>query len=388
MPSRSRRIKKLGLFLPKTNPFYLGMFWAIKRGLEQAGIEVSGWTELLDERSLLTFCREFKPDAVFEMNRSRRQIPWFPKHIVHIGWIVDLGSRDQNEFGDSEILYFFNRDWLGHYTVPHSGFVDWLPPAFCPTINSPKKQQILSDFSFVGHISNPWDDKEYSRIVYKDDTTSITFKEIEFLFSEYWNSTRTFTTSYLAIETNQSLNPAIKQNIIKSLQSDPILKYDTHCRLVRMYNRQRLINCCLGFSNSLRLYGTNWHRWPIYAPYYRSFIEDPRELTTIFQTSAINLHEGVPLHMRVFECLGSGGFLMYFIPQGVNFAASQMHELLEEGTHYMAVAESDFEESASYVLKNFSYRDSVIKSATQLVHAEHTWRDRVHKILQDCRSVL
>ena len=90
-------IKRLGLFLPAMNSFYLSLFFALKRAFNELDIEVSGWTSLPSEKELEVFIDQFKPDAIFEMNRSRRQVPSLPRKVKHISWMVDVADFLKNQ---------------------------------------------------------------------------------------------------------------------------------------------------------------------------------------------------------------------------------------------------------------------------------------------------
>ncbi len=130
---------RIAIFLPRPTPFYITLFQGIKKGFEKVGFTVSGQVENLGRDALLKFCRKFKPHTIFEMNRSRAQIPWLPKEIVHIAWIVDLLGNRPEHYRNSEVIYFFEEPLARTYNdLYHVKFhktpetlVDWLPPRFC-----------------------------------------------------------------------------------------------------------------------------------------------------------------------------------------------------------------------------------------------------------------
>jgi len=142
-------MKKIAMFLPAPTPFYIYLFRCIKRGFESHGVKVMGTTSLLPENELIRFCKQVKPDAVFEMNRSRNKVPDLSPEICHISWIVDTYGRNNNEFSGSEITYFFGKNWHKFIDWNNSTFVDWLPPGVCPKTFSYGKLQKKSDFSLL-----------------------------------------------------------------------------------------------------------------------------------------------------------------------------------------------------------------------------------------------
>ena len=86
------RARRLSVFLPRPTGFYRGLLPQILRGFEQAGFEVSGTTQLLGEAELVEWCREHRADVVFEMNRSRSQVPFLPRSVKHVSWVLSFSS--------------------------------------------------------------------------------------------------------------------------------------------------------------------------------------------------------------------------------------------------------------------------------------------------------
>jgi hypothetical protein len=378
--------KRVAVFLPKSTSFYLALFFALKRAFERQGIECGGWTELLGEEQLLEFCRQFKPDVIFEMNRARAELPRLPAAVKHVAWIVDTLGRPIDYFRDSDIVYFFGANWLRTFPRALARHADWLPPGACPDAYFPQSRDDQSDVTFVGHIPNPWSDTELQRVVCGTGENALRFDELYPRLLQHWSGVELkgfANDTYL-----QSACDLIERLVGKRVVlHDPVLRYDIGCRAVRMMNRHALLSSVIPHARSLRLYGPdNWTRWPQYAPYYRAFAHDPHELRAIYQSSKINLHEGVGPHFRAFDCMASGGVLFYLrspdddLPGGMN-------EVFEPHVHYVPFNRDDFAEQAREYLNDGHKRRRVARAAAELIGARHTWAHRVNKIVGDLAQI-
>lgn len=154
---------RLSVFLPRPTGFYRGLLPQMLRGFEQAGFEVSGTTEHLGEAELLEWCRSHKTDVVFEMNRPRAEVPFLPRSIRHITWVVDFLGRTEEQIHGSDLTYFFTTGWV--MAFPYDTFSDWLPPGSCPDTYAPNDAPFESDVSVAGHVPPPWSDAELARNV-------------------------------------------------------------------------------------------------------------------------------------------------------------------------------------------------------------------------------
>ena len=373
--------------MPRTTPFYISTYFAMKRGFEACGVDVGGGTELLDNDSMNEFCRQFNPDVVMEMNRSRNHIPSLPKKIIHIAWIVDLASYDVNDFRRSEILYFFAHYWLQYYKKKPTGILDWLPPGFCPQTYSPKKSKNFSDFSFMGHIPLPWKIDELSRVVYTDDDGSqCSFEEFNALLNHHWQKAHEAISLRKILIKELGSKRKAKKIFYKTIEH-PTVKYDLGCRSGRLFNRKRLLNHALNVSDSIRIYGPpTWTEWPEYKAYYKKFIYDPRKIASVYRSSKLNLHEGVIEHMRTFDCLGTGAGLIY-LKAGTNNCKKSKSKIFEPDVHFLFTDEYNFSEKALSFLTDKRRRKKMTQKAAAFCHAHHTWADRAQKILSDINKV-
>jgi len=367
---------RLALFMPRDTAFYRRLFSEMKRGLRQAGFEVAGGTLWLDEEGMSRFVGEFRPRAVLEMNRSRAQIPWFPKDVIHIGWIVDLWGRPLEAFGESEILYFFERGWAKKVQSWRwgGGFVDWLPPGFCP--DSFFHEAILPDvdFSFAGHIPKPWNKEELSRQVCDGVR-----------FADFFDYCRRNTKRYYRFGAKVVKRLCGRDIVIK----DQSLWYDMEMRGARIINRVNLLNTVLAVSGSIALYGNeNWLEWPEFSKFYQGDMRTGKDLRRAILRSRLPIHEGSETHFRILEIMGSGSCLFFYLNP---FRVQQKRDidiLCEPGIHYIPFSQDDLQDKARFFLTHEHERQRIGQAAQALAHKAHTWRHRALKISRDIMRIL
>lgn len=380
-------INRIAIFLPRVTPFYTSLIFQMKRGLEAHGVDVWCGLQHMDEVSLLEFCREWKPDAIFEMNRTRNEIPSLSKSIKHIAWMVDSNGRPASHFKDSEIIYFFGHDWMNAYQSTDS-FVDWLPPGVCPQTYFYSESDKISDFSFVGHIPLPWDDKDKNRIVATAPNVQVTFGDI---LEPFINRAKSMIRENFIIDTYievaiQLIKEICKENFI--LNMDTVMRYDIGHRTIRMLYRKELIDLVLQFSKNIRIFGpSNWQMWPEYKDYYISFLSNPIDIRKVYQTSRINLHEGVALHFRSIDCLASGGLLFYFENGPADNAKEGICHYFEPDYHFILFNKENFVEKSLYYLSNEYLRRKIGQAASREAMQKHTWYHRWKKILNDIKRL-
>ena len=116
------------LYLPFKSDFYMGLYEDMKLGFEEAGCIVDGNYEYLESKDLVKKIDEFKPDFVFEMNRTKNEIENFPKGVIHICWLVDYWERTAEQIDGSDILYVFSKPWITQHKKQNHKLIDVLYP--------------------------------------------------------------------------------------------------------------------------------------------------------------------------------------------------------------------------------------------------------------------
>ncbi len=383
-----KKIRRVGIFLPRSTPLYMSMFFGLKRGFEQMGIEVSGWTELLEEKALLEFCRQFKPDFIFEMNRSRKQLPNFPQEIPHVCWIVDLMGNEFSYFQGSEILYSFTTLMPQCFTKNTDSYIDWLPPGIDPKIYYPKESPFLYDFSFIGHIPLPWNKQELERPLYPHDKESKIFADFINEYDRLWEISPKQPTPPESLNSMMGRYSLLQEENQDIDIKDVTLRYDILFRSRRINIRKLIIDTILPVSESIAIFGPeNWKQWPRYEKFYHRFVEDPNHLREIYQTSRLNIHEGAGLHMRSLDCFASGGCLLYLDVDERNGVGAGLEFCFEKNRHYVELDKEDFSYQLKHLLSDEKHLRHIGLEAAKLTHENHSWAQRAKKIIQDINYV-
>jgi glycosyltransferase involved in cell wall biosynthesis len=390
------RPPRLSILLPRPTGFYRGLLPQMQRGFEQAGFEVSGTTDSLNEAQLVEWCRTHKTEIVFDMNRTRSQLPLLPRSVVHVSWIVDFLGRTEPQIQGSELTYFFTTGWVKDF--PYDSFCDWLPPGSCPETYAPSGAPFASDVSVAGHVPPPWSEAELERNVSRRER-SLSFRELLRQFEAFLASLpRDNDANHATLweEVNRIVRAATGDGII----DDPAIRYDLLGRLPRSGLRQTMVSEVLQAGHSLRIFGTRgWAAWPELAPHYRGFLETPAELASAYASSRINLHEGEGMHFRSVDCLAAGGLLFYCARNkstdprgGWHWAAPDARvndrtQALVAGEHYVEYYPGELAEKARYYLARPDLCDQLRRNARAVISQHHTWRHRALKIADDLRAI-
>jgi hypothetical protein len=390
---------KLSVFLPRPTGFYRGLLPQMLRGFEQAGFEVSGTTELLGEAEMLDWCRSHETDVVFEMNRTRSEVPFLPPSIRHISWVVDFLGRTEEQIKGSDLTYFFTTGWV--MAFPYDTFSDWLPPGSCPTTYAPSGAPFESDVSVAGHVPPPWSQAELTRNVSRTARPML-FGDLLPQYQSYLAEVeRDILTQFPDHGTYwDEINRLVSAATGDGIAPDPAVKYDLLGRLPRTGLRPSMVSEALGAGHSLRIFGTKgWTAWPELAPHYRGFLDEPADLARVYTSSRINLHEGVGMHFRSMDCLAAGSLLFYCTrrkstdPQGPwnwrrpSGNMSDYQPPLLPGEHYVEYYPGELAEKSRYYLAHPEQIEKLRHNARQAILEGHTWRHRALKIAADLEKL-
>jgi hypothetical protein len=370
-------MKHISIFLPRDTDFYRGLLAQMQRGFAAHGVRTSGALRLLDADDMRDWCGTHRPDAVFEMNRPRRDAEFVPRHIAHVCWVVDFNGRPLAHFEGSEITYLFSDAWPEHY--PHSGFHRWFGPGACEHDYPETEHRGEVDASFVGHVPNPWSPAELAR-----DLTGVgacTFGEllpaIETLVREHRDGLHS-TEDFMDL-----VDRACRARCDRGLELDEVLRYDVTCRLIRHLNRCDLADAVLAANAGLALFGpANWSRWPRYAPFYRGWLATPEALRRVYATSRVNLHEGTGIHFRQMDAMSTGG-LLFFRETANDGAEGGIARLFTPHEHYVPFTLATLGDRLHEVLEDPARATAMRIAAARAIRAAHTWRHRAGEVLAD-----
>ena len=396
---------RLSIFMPANNAFYERVLTQMKRGFESHGVECTGSLGLLRPDEMKRWCDTHRPHVVFEMNRSARDVPFLPREVRHVAWIVDLGGEHPDYYQGSAITYFFM--YVPRVTyLP--GLRKGLGPGACPYDYPAGELVARMNASFVGHIPNPWSEAELDRDV-TGGRGRLKFRDLIPVLEEVLNRNKVFSDvssdidsawhtrrhnkPIYTLEAPQAavLRDAAEQYCLETsgvpLVVDDRLAYDIDGRLVRHVNRCEIADLMLQASRGFGVFGPEqWTRWPRYAPHYRGWLNDAAELHRAYQSSAANLHEGVGLHFRSMDIMSSGGLLLFRRSEH-DYHDGGIHRFFEEDVHFVAFVPGDFGDKLAHYLADPSAAQTIRTNAAREIAARHTWSHRAAEILEDLRAV-
>jgi len=375
--------KIIALFMPSQTPFYTGLFSAIKKSLEHLSYKVVGGCKLLEGDELLSFINKNTPSIFFEMNRCKAEIKHFPKNILHITWIVDLWGRKLSDIQGSEIVYFFSTEWLKDYKSNSNCKVDWLPPAsdpdyYFPINDTNKKCKSV----FIGHISNPWKKNDLERIFLEKNNNKILFSDILDSFEKKWSVQDEIVNNDCYLKEVQDW---IKKNYLINFEiTDPVMRYDVGCRIIRKGRREFFLDTLLENVNILPLsiYGKKtWLKWDKYSEFYKKELMTPEEMNTVFNQSELVIHEGVGFHFRLFDAMLSGIPLLLRKSEQDN-AWGGLSTYFCENEDYISI---DINKTDTLKSINMSKErlEDISNNARRKVLMHHTWNHRLDKVVKD-----
>ena len=362
------------LYLPFESPFYNGLYPQIKKGFEQVGCIVEGGCGYLDGDDFLRKIDSFRPDFVFEMNRSRSEIKGFPKGLRHVCWLVDYWGRRFETLDDADFLYLFSRTWLKLHQKFRGNHLDVLHPGTDPDLYCPvSKTAVDPSVIFLGHMTKPWLETELDRIVPTLNGGTVRFKEIRPWIHEYISNPGVL---HDGTELWKTLNIDVESI------DDPALYYDVTTRLFREGRRLSAIDRVLESGFAIHFYGNeNWLLRERYQTRYRGMLSSPHEMNDAFNQNTILLHDGDMPHFRVFDGMAAG--LLILRPDigsddwaGLDFEEEQEYLTYRLDAKNLSCAEQ---------MHNLVQRDLRMQRRARIL-ATHTWAHRATKVLNDLKT--
>ncbi|MEO5377436.1 MAG: glycosyltransferase [Magnetococcus sp. DMHC-6] len=383
-------MNRIVISLPSDSSFNHTLANDISLGFEELGMEVRTMLHQPRGDDLRRLCDAYQPDAFFEMNRCRDELPELPKEIPHICWLVDSKGYRVSHFTGSEILYFFCWFFMQDHDQKGSLLLDWMPPGYNPRHYFEEDGEYLTDISFAGHMSPPWTRRELDRVIYSDsEWGTLKFEEVATWVEQDLHG-RDTTGWGLNAYLDHSL-AYIAARIGKVVEPDLTIQYDLSQRLyLRMARRHKLLNGVMAMNPmpTLTIHGTHgWGKWPEYAPYYRGYLDEPTALRRLYRTSRINLHEGPGVHFRSLDCMASGGVL-FFMETPEDVSLGRLESIFQPDVHYIHFTPENFAEKATKLLENPVNLRQIAANAAQEVRQRHTWRHRAEKIREDLLHIL
>lgn len=383
MPRRPRHVS---LFFPRSTPFYVGLLAQMRRGFEALGVETSGLCRHLGPEALPQWCSEYQPDAIFEMNRPRRDVPFLAPSVPHIVWVVDFNGRPLSYFEGSEITYLFSAGWPALF--PHRGFHRWLGPGTDETLYSPPPDDAPRDLgaTFVGHIPKPWTDEELDRDL-TGGRGDCRFRDVLERLGR-WLTTVPEAREPPGADALEFVDTFCRRATGFPVVVDERLAYDIRGRLIRHLDREALADAMLAHCDDVHFYGPeNWRMWSSYAPYYRKHLDRPEEMRDVYRRSRLTFHQGNGVHFRSVDAMACGTILFYR-EHWHDRKPGGMADVFAPGEHYVPFTEATLAEALEHLRDDPDRVARIRGQAAAEIRRAHTWTHRARQILDDMEDVL
>ncbi|MGE5470065.1 MAG: glycosyltransferase [Bacteroidota bacterium] len=401
-------IRKLTLALPSRNDYYVNIALGMMKAFARRGVECLIAEDASQPEAFRRHLRENRPDAVFEINRTRNQSgDLIPPDIPHIAWLQDMRCHGRlhcadREFGGSEIIYTllhpenFGLDPADYpeakWGVLHTGIDSDI---FHPDSKT-REQRRFALCGYLPALIRP----EFgdSTRVLAGNGKSISLSELQTcLLVEHQAGIGKLNLPDIHRIILDKINRTCGSEMTlpefyevfgqpESFDGLPCLLYlDTE--LPRIPERTQLIDTAIRLGG-LEIYGpATWLSWARYQPYYRRMLVWRSELAEIYRTTRINLHNGAfGMHSRVLECMACGGAIAVnatdFDHKGQDISAN-----FEEGIHYIRYDFADVDTVLADYAADPQRLAAMGRAAAEVVTARHQWVNRIDTILADFASL-
>lgn len=368
-------------------PNIINQLIGLRNGFRELGVEVlTSWPHP-NALVLENVLDSFRPDIVFEINRSRNQIGDCNAEFKHVCWMQDIqsqGERLDTNFGGSHLCYFLLPPSAAGYGPGMDDSVEFLLPATNPEIYFRKPEPPIFDFSFVGQIFAPLSDEVRARSIVVEGIDCGTIGDLE-------NHLRQAGISHVGHRPEEGIAQLlafVRRHVpgIDASMIDPAIRNFCDEYFPRLMDRTRMLDEILKVSEKVGFFGTGpWQEWPEYARHFGGYINTPSKLALVFRRTRVNLHNGgTGLHQRVMDCMASGGaILVNKSPfDGTRFGMDCHFEL---GRDYIEYEFSSLADTARDLLADDERRRAIGIAASKAVLEAHTWRHRAQQIIDDLK---
>lgn len=371
--------KKVLLYLPFKSDFYIGLYYDMKNGFEEAGCIVEGNYEYLESNELLQKIDHFNPDFVFEMNRTKSEIANFPQDLVHVCWLVDYWERTPSQINGSDILYLFSKPWMNL----HDNFNGKILSILYPATNTDKyfiknNNSVVLSMIMLGHIPKPWTEKELNREIKFDKGRTL-------LFSQLLKYIQIFT---ISPEGYEDIYPYLEYKLeVEEIQKylDGVIHYDIDARAFREARRFYVVNNTLKFFPNINLYGNkNWLLRDEFKSRYKGYLSTREKMNDAFNQHRFLLQDNSIPHFRVFDAMAAGLIVLKPSSKDFGFADEYADFDFREGTEIFTYDLKNIQEVIERIM-NLSVEDimNTQYKIREKIKQSHTWKHRAQQVLID-----
>jgi len=368
------------LLLSPPSEFYAYLLKGLSQGFKTQGYPCNWLNVHLDQGQLAAWVRRTNACAVIEINRVLGTDVDWPAGVAHCAWIQDYrayGKLVASDLGLSDHLYFIVQPSVFGIDVPAERAWSILSPGVRTERPPSAEPTAERDFCFAGFIPAPPDANAVFSLM--PDGRPVTLGDFLAQFP---------VEALQQSQTSLKISNAAIDDTCARIGCAPVAKHTVRAffdeDLVRIYERRKVLEAVLGVSHSLDIYGPpTWKQWAQFAGHYRGHVTDPRELDRVFQTTRVNLHNGIlTMHFRVLDCLAAGAFIMVndtpldHLPGGIRTQ-------LEPGRHYGSYQINNAAAAAKSYLADKEARQRIAAEGRREMLAAHTWAHRAAQVLRD-----
>ncbi|GGY27962.1 glycosyltransferase family protein [Paludibacterium paludis] len=377
-------LRRILLQIPVLSFFYLNQVFALRRAFLRKGVDCLIQTPGMPNDAENLFLKNFQPDVIFTINGACSDVTRGYRAARHIHWLqdnqfngVDLRRYFESDTSD-DIFYFVSERLAGVMRLGPNHLVGQLRFAAEPVDEAAREREVRSSFSLVGYIPNVsmrdtsftlGNGRTFSGKDYFDFLAQVQGNSLDFPLELMDQLVETF---FLTLGVEARGLPAENLSWFRE-------------EMIRGANRSRVVRALFERGYDCRLFGPeDWASWPEFASSYCGEAREADQTQSIYQTSALNIHNGGTVHHpRVLDCMASfGGPVL-----ANRCEVRDQNACFEPGVHYLEFDLADLSDVAEFYLANPQAREAISRSAYDEIRARHTWDNRVDDILADLASL-
>ena len=357
---------------------HINWLLGLKSGFQALGIDVLTVWPYPDTTRLNAVIEGFKPDAIFEINRSKDMIET-RKNLFHVTFIQDFWAYEiyyADTTGESDLYYTM----LPPANFGYSKEVDDRAKVIFPSSSMGDhylgdKAEKRFDMGLIGHMGT-LDRQLLMRPIlpsipkigrYIDLIKSCRINHTTICNSLY--ASRIRSSVYQFLENKGLLNPQQDYKII----FDKCVNLCT-MTFTRTINRSFIASAMLDVSDKVGFWGSRgWQANPKFSPYYQGFLSGSAMLANAYQSLHLNIHcTGTNIHPRIVDAMVVG------VPNAIvrNDADETRFGItsyLERDVDYIDLDCENFVDKLSDVLKEPKYLAELGKRGREKALKLFTW---------------
>jgi hypothetical protein len=377
------RLRRVALFCQDPSKYsYVRDLAAVFRLM---GVEAIDGHSYLDGKKFRNMLRDFKPDFVLEINRSRNQIPDCDAKFHHIAWIQDYSvgrRRITDGFGGSSKVYsILDPHILGYRAEQVQGWT-LLQSAVDPNVHRPTPGLMPRwDVTTIGYLASPLSRCELRAPLYSSGVNT-TLSEIQAEFRAcgmnhgnlHVPNLESFLLGFMRSR-KPDYRPDATFDWLMALYED---------RVIRSLDRAGYLRQVISRTDNVGIFGNG--QWPWDEQFSRHFsgrIRGGSQRAAIYCLSRIVFHNGQLLvHDRNLEAMSCEAcvILNHSIHED---SPSGITPYFTDGEHFAFFDEETLPDLVTELLADDARRARLGRQARKKILDGFTWHHRAQQIVND-----